>query len=69
MERRAINAADAPANLKAMGTGPYYVSEFRNEDVLIIGGNAVTTNKTDFFREPDHFRFMESTVLPALTDS
>jgi peptide/nickel transport system substrate-binding protein len=39
------NAAEAPANLKAIGTGPYYVSEFRNEDVLIIGGNAVTTNK------------------------
>lgn len=39
------NAADAPENLKAMGTGPYFVSEFRNEDVLIIGGNAVSTNK------------------------
>jgi peptide/nickel transport system substrate-binding protein len=39
------NAAEAPANLKAIGTGPYYVSEFRNEDVLIIGGNVVTTNK------------------------
>ena len=28
--------------------------------------NAVTTNKTDFFREPKHFEYMESTVLPAI---
>lgn len=52
------NAIDAPENLKAMGTGPYYVSEFRNEDVLIIGGNAVTTNKiiyeiNPYYRDPN----------------
>ena len=28
--------------------------------------DAVTTNKTDFFREPAHFDFLVSTVLPAL---
>lgn len=55
---KGANAVDAPANLKAMGTGPYYVSEFRNEDVLIIGGNAVTTNKiiyeiNPYYRDPD----------------
>jgi peptide/nickel transport system substrate-binding protein len=52
------NAADAPANLMAIGTGAYYVSEFRNEDVLIIGGNAVSTNKiiyeiNPYYREAD----------------
>ena len=52
------NAVDAPANLKGMGTGPYFVSEFRNEDVLIIGGNAVTTNKiiyeiNPYYRDPN----------------
>jgi len=28
--------------------------------------DAVTTNKTEFFREPVHFTFMEKTVLPQL---
>lgn len=29
--------------------------------------NAVTTNKTDFFREPEHFTYLVDVVLPALT--
>ena len=28
--------------------------------------NAVTTNKTDFFREPEHFECMERVLLPSL---
>jgi len=28
--------------------------------------DAVTTNKTEFFREPDHFRLLEQEILPAL---
>ena len=28
--------------------------------------DAVTTNKTEFFREPAHFRFLQTTALPAL---
>jgi len=27
--------------------------------------NAITTNKTDFFREPEHFDFLRNAVLPA----
>jgi chemotaxis protein methyltransferase CheR len=30
--------------------------------------DAVTTNKTEFFREPAHFDFLKSDVLPALAD-
>jgi chemotaxis protein methyltransferase CheR len=29
--------------------------------------DAVTTNKTDFFREPQHFKYLTATALPALT--
>jgi chemotaxis protein methyltransferase CheR len=28
--------------------------------------DAITTNKTDFFREPKHFQFLEETVLPEI---
>lgn len=31
--------------------------------------DAVTTNKTDFFREPDHFDFLVTRVLPELVES
>ena len=60
------NFADAPANLEAVGTGPYSVAEYRKEDVLIIGGNAVSTVKIIYqinphYREPDKpfFRSVE----------
>jgi len=29
----------------------------------------ITTNKTDFFREPEHFRFLTETYLPQWTDA
>ncbi|GAN79091.1 CheR family methyltransferase [Acidocella aminolytica] len=44
-----------------------YIFENRgiaNELVHLI--NAVSTNKTDFFREPVHFDFLRETFLPAL---
>lgn len=31
--------------------------------------NAITTNKTDFFREPQHFAYLVETVLPGLDPS
>jgi peptide/nickel transport system substrate-binding protein len=65
-EYAGANAADAPANLMAVGTGAYKVTEFTNEDILIIGGDAVSTNKIRFdinpyYREPDKpfFRAVE----------
>jgi chemotaxis protein methyltransferase CheR len=35
-----------------------------SEKVYLI--DAVTTNKTDFFREPSHFTFLQTQALPAL---
>jgi len=32
---------------------------------LVAMINAITTNKTDFFREPHHFRFLSDEVFPA----
>ena len=60
------DAQDAPANLEAVGTGPYRVRDFEEEDILIIGEDAVSTIKITFepnpyFREPDKpwFRSVE----------
>jgi chemotaxis protein methyltransferase CheR len=36
----------------------------QSEAVLLI--DAITTNKTDFFREPEHFRLLQEAVLPRL---
>lgn len=36
------------------------------EDELIHMVDVVTTNKTDFFREPNHFEFLTSFVLPEI---
>jgi chemotaxis protein methyltransferase CheR len=36
------------------------------EDELMHLINAVTTNKTDFFREPEHFEVMVNKLVPAL---
>jgi len=41
--------------------------DFEDEAVNLI--DAVTTNKTDFFREPSHFEFLATTVLPDLAQS
>jgi peptide/nickel transport system substrate-binding protein len=49
------NAQDAPANLQAVGTGPYRVVAFQEEDILIIGDDAVSTVKIVYEPNP-HFR-------------
>jgi len=46
------NVQDAPANLQAIGTGPYSVSEFKTEDMLIIGDDTVNTIKIIYEPNP-----------------
>jgi chemotaxis protein methyltransferase CheR len=42
-----------------------FAPETRDKELVHLV-DAVTTNKTDFFREPDHFEFLASKALPAL---
>ncbi|MBO7484783.1 MAG: protein-glutamate O-methyltransferase CheR [Spirochaetaceae bacterium] len=42
----------------------YVFNSENSDDELVMMINAITTNKTDFFRETDHFRFLEQVVLP-----
>lgn len=44
----------------------YLFSDRGLEDELVHLINVVTTNKTDFLREPKHFDFLTQTVLPLL---
>ena len=62
------NASEAPANLKAVGTGAFRVVEYKKEDVIIIGGSAVNTIKViyeanPYFREPDRPVFSRVELL------
>jgi chemotaxis protein methyltransferase CheR len=42
-----------------------YIHSESGRDELVHMLDAVTTNKTDFFREPAHFQYLARTVLPA----
>lgn len=56
------NSQNAPANLIPVGTGPYRGVEFKTEDILIVGEDAVNTIRivyepNPYFREPGKPRF------------
>jgi chemotaxis protein methyltransferase CheR len=56
-------------NLKSFSEyNDYIFSRTGGEDEIIAMVNAVTTNKTDFFREADHFDFISHAVLPEIID-
>ena len=42
----------------------YIEFAFKNEQELILMIDTLTTNKTEFFRENDHFKYMSEHVLP-----
>ena len=61
--------------LKALGISSFkeycefLTSTASGPDELVHMIDAVTTHKTDFFREPGHFRYLEETVLPAYAEN
>ena len=46
----------------------YNLDQKDGHDELILMMDLVTTNKTDFFREPGHFEFLVQKVLPELSE-
>ncbi len=57
---RALNLS----GLRAYGDYLFRHAGLDSERPFLI--NAVTTNKTDFFREPEHFEIMENLLVPKL---
>jgi len=61
--------------LKALGMvsfeeySDFVFSRKENDSELIHLINAITTNKTDFFREPAHFDFLVKSALPSILSS
>ena len=43
----------------------YLFDPAENNHELVLMIDQVTTNKTDFFREPDHFAYLQEQVLPS----
>jgi chemotaxis protein methyltransferase CheR len=57
-------AATGAASFAAYCDAVFEAGEAGEEMVNLI--DAITTNKTDFFREPDHFKILAEKVLPSL---
>jgi chemotaxis protein methyltransferase CheR len=45
-----------------------YVTTDKSGQALVVMIDALTTNHTSFFREPQHFEFLSSVILPALAN-
>jgi len=61
--RRRLRALDLPG---FAAYGDYLFHQGGLDDELIFLINAVTTNKTDFFREPEHFELLHRRLVPEL---
>jgi chemotaxis protein methyltransferase CheR len=44
----------------------HFFSDSAGQEERVHFVNAITTNKTDFFREPQHFNYLTQTALPTL---
>lgn len=47
----------------------YVFNNDTSGDELTLLTDALTTNKTDFFREPDHFDYLSNTAIPTLINN
>lgn len=56
-------------NIRSFGDYYDYIRGEGRQDELVHMLDAVTTNKTDFFREPAHFEILAQTVLPQFLEA
>lgn len=55
-------------NIDSFQTYIDYVFSKEGEKEIVHMMDVVSTNKTDFFREPTHFEFLQETILPEIYD-
>lgn len=72
--KRSLLVSRLAKRLRALGLttfGEYYeqVTQAGGGDECTLMLDCISTNKTDFFREPGHFDFLRQRVLPALSSS
>lgn len=73
-QKRALLASRLSKRLRDLGLesfGQYYdvVTGDPNQDEFTRMLDLISTNKTDFFREPKHFDFLRDRILPPMKDS
>lgn len=71
LSKKAMLESRLQKRLRLLGLGSYdeycdFVFGPGGESELMLMMDLVTTNKTDFFREPNHFDFLYKTALPEL---
>ena len=65
LEGRLRRRVRATGTATIAGYCHWFFENGRHDDEIVHLINAVTTNKTDFFREPRHFDHLRDVVLPA----
>jgi chemotaxis protein methyltransferase CheR len=74
-EKKSLISSRLHKRLKMLGLGSFgeYLDYLRGsgeaDGEIVAMVDEITTNKTAFFREPHHFNYLTSTVLPALVTS
>ena len=74
LAKKTMLEARLQKRLKALGIGSFeayadyvFSAEGQREELVHLI-DVVTTNKTDFFREPAHFEYLVKTAIPSLMD-
>jgi len=47
----------------------YLSQQLNNEEEIVSLLNVISTNKTDFYREPEHFKYLVNSILPEFMKS
>lgn len=72
LEKKVMLQSRLQKRLRALNMATFaeyvdYVFSKKGHEEVVLMMDQVSTNKTDFFREPHHFDFLVETIIPAFT--